>query len=445
MNTKVFLIHGWSVQETTTYQALHHKLAEQGFEAEDVFPAHYVSLEDLVEISDLAKAMHIALDEKLDHDWKQKFHIITHSTGALIARSWIVHHYQGEFCAAKPLKNIVFLAGPHFGSRLAHHGRTMLAQAAYLGETGRRLLDSLELGSSLAWELAEPWLSNKNWKRKGIRPFVLTGDGIRRDLFKAKIFPAGYETGSDMVVRVPAANLNFNRFQLVAGSKRLKKVGGITDIPFCALAYYTHSGPEHGIMNSIKLDSSPKNHYALKLILECLQVKDSRGYKKTRERFAEITAKTRQMRQAFAQLDFRFRDEEGRPIDDYVFKLGGIVKGVERPSKTVVHTHKNRKDPSHFTVFINLKDLEPQYCYYLEFNSDSGSELFSYSPDPFRAVCPANKITDFIVADQTSQIEVILARRPHRNLFVFHSSDDPDLHVRWNRKGEIIDKGLEIK
>ena len=32
MTQKVFLIHGWSVQETTTYQAFHAKLAENGFD-----------------------------------------------------------------------------------------------------------------------------------------------------------------------------------------------------------------------------------------------------------------------------------------------------------------------------------------------------------------------------------------------------------------------------
>lgn len=106
MAQRVFLVHGWSVQSTTTYQALHRKLAEYGdFTLEQVFLGRYVSLDDRVELRDLAKAMHAALDDKLDGDWTQPFHIITHSTGALVSRHWIVRHYTGPCCQHRPLIN----------------------------------------------------------------------------------------------------------------------------------------------------------------------------------------------------------------------------------------------------------------------------------------------------------------------------------------------------
>ena len=131
MKERVFLIHGWSVSETTTYQALHKKLGENGFDLREIYLGRYVSLENEVEIRDIARALHHALQDQLKKDWSTPFHIVTHSTGALIAKQWIVRHYTGNFASRKPLRNIVFLAGPHFGSRLAHHGRSMLAQAAY--------------------------------------------------------------------------------------------------------------------------------------------------------------------------------------------------------------------------------------------------------------------------------------------------------------------------
>lgn len=89
MSAKVFFIHGWSVRTTQTYQALHLKLAEQGFEMKNIYLGRYVSLENEVEIRDISKAMHRALSEELGGDWSQPFHMITHSTGALMVKHWI--------------------------------------------------------------------------------------------------------------------------------------------------------------------------------------------------------------------------------------------------------------------------------------------------------------------------------------------------------------------
>ncbi len=111
----------------------------------------------------------------------------------------------------------------------------------------------------------------------------------------------------------------------------------------------------------------------------------------------------------------------------------------------MVHTHKNTVTPNHFTVFINLKELEPHFTYFIDINSDSGSELFSYSPDPLVVTAAPHDITNIIHEDQTTQIDVILSRNPSENLFVFHKGDDKSLHVIWDRKGKIIDKKLPLK
>ncbi len=445
MADKVFLIHGWSVQETATYQALHLKLAENGFQLDEIDLGRYVSLENEVEIRDIAKALHGALKKKLGangKNWTRPFHIITHSTGALVAKQWVVHHYRDAFAQNRPLKNIVFLAGPHFGSRLAHHGRSMLAQAAFRGDTGKEVLIALELGSEFSWEVNKAWLDPANWKAKGVRPFNLIGDKVVKDFFKSKVFPAGYEQGSDMVVRAAAGNLNFRRFELPGTKKKARMVGQLRDVPFGALADYTHSGVDHGIMNSITTMQTPARHQGLRLILSCLNVKTRSDYQAVQAALARETKKTRRIRRGFAQLDFRFRDEQGRPIDDYVFKLGAIVNGREKPSKAIVHTHKNKIHPNHFTVFIDMKHIESDLVYFIELDSDSNSTLFRYEPDPFRITAPAKRITEIIQEDQTTQLDVVLSREPNKNLFVFHPGNDPDLHVRWDRDGKIVATGI---
>ena len=444
MSERVFLIHGWSVSDTTTYQALHKKLAENGFDLHEIYLGRYVSLEDEVEIRDIARALQRALEEQLGKDWTTPFHIITHSTGALVSKQWIVSHYTGKFAAKKPLRNIVFLAGPHFGSRLAHHGHSMLAQAAYLGDTGKQVLNALELGSEFSWQINHAWLDSPNWKTKGVRPYNLIGDRVVKpwtQAFQAKIFPAGYEQGSDMVVRVAAGNLNFKRFELSHRTKKLKPIGAIEQIPFGVLADYTHSGPDHGIMNSITSRSTPQNHLGLRLILKCLNVKTNAHYAGARDALATETRKTRRKRPGFAQLDFRFLDEDGHPVVDYAFKLGAVVNDKPKPSKTVVHTHKNTTAENHFTAFIQIKALEPKYAYFIQIESKVKSDLVGY--EKFEIAAPIQQITELVTEDQTTQIDIILSREPSSNLFVFHSGDDPDLHVRWNRKGEVDKSSLE--
>lgn len=445
MAQKVFLVHGWSVQETSTYQAIHLKLAEYGFQVQDVYLGRYVSLENTIEIRDIAKAMHYALEEKLNGNWQQEFHIITHSTGALITKQWIVHHYTDHCAQYKALQNVVFLAAPHFGSRLAHHGKSMIAQGIYLGDTGKQVLSALELGSEFSWEISDAWQNASHWKDKGIRPFNLSGDRVDKNIFKSKIFPAGYEKGSDMVVRCASANLNHRRYTLTGKNLEFKETGRIQGIPFGVLAAYTHSEEQHGIMNSITQNTTRENHQALRLIIDCLKVSNEEEYAAMHETLAQITAATRKIKPGYAQLDFRFRDEDGQPVDDYVFKLGAILDGNELPSESVVHTHKNKVDPSHFTVFINVGKLEPHLSYFIDFNSESCSPLFNFYPDPLRVIAPEHSITEIIVQDQTAQIDVILLREPSRNLFVFHPGNDPDLHVKWNRKGGITATHLGIK
>ena len=189
----------------------------------------------------------------------------------------------------------------------------------------------------------------------------------------------------------------------------------------------------------------PQNHLGLRLILECLNVTTPSDYQRARKILRTETRKTRKKRPGFAQIDFRFRDEDGRPVDDYAFKLGALVDGKRKPSKTVVNLHKNKIDTNHMTAFIRLKDLEPKYEYFIEVDTTSHSDLYRYAPDPFSIQAPKRRITEIVVEDQTTQIDLVLAREPVRNLFRFHHGDDPDLHVRWNRKGEIKKRRLNHK
>lgn len=454
MAESVFLVHGWSVAETSTYQALHLKLAKDDFELKQIFLGRYVSLDDHVEIKDLAAAMHKALIGELGKtSWNKRFHIVTHSTGALITKEWILKHYTGRFAKQKALGNVVFLAGPHFGSRLAHHGRSMVAHIKFLGQTGNQILKALELGSSFSWENNFTWIDTRHWREKGIRPYCLIGDKTTGSIFAKKIFGAAFEKGSDMVVRVPAANLNFRRYRLNAQTDKLIYGGGISGIPFVVLDQYVHSGKEYGIMNSITRRADPdlEKYQNLRIILDCLKTKTNSRYRSLFETFRRITDSARKkprkgkqyVSRPFAQIDFFFRDHTGAPVEDYSFTLGCIKKGRQIPSKTIAHIHKNKVDPSHLTVFIDLVKFEPDLKYFMKLESDSGTHHFKYVHKRIIGNMEGKALTDIIVADQTTQIEVVLGREPGSKLFVFHRGDDCSLHVKWNREGDVTKRGIK--
>ena len=443
MAPKVFLVHGWSVTKTSTYQALHLKLAQYGYDLQEIDLGRFVSLDDKLELTDICHAMHKEMLRRLGNPpWTTLFHLICHSTGAAVVKEWVSRWYVGTCCEKKPLRNVVFLAGAHFGSRLAHHGRSLLATVFYLGDTGERLLVSLELGSEFSWESNGQWLDPATWKAKGLRPYCLIGDQVKRSRFRSKIFPAGFERGSDMVVRVPAGNLNFRRFMIDSNTQKLAPVGQIQGVPFAALSDFVHSGPDRGIMNSIKKNTNRSNHLSLDLILRCLNVNNPTLYKQVREELAAVTAETRRKRQGFAQLDFRFRSDDGLPINDYRFELVAVVNGKDKPSKIVAHTHKNRISPNHFTVFLNLKEFEPQLEYFMNFHASAGTGLLSYEPEPFRVKLSGKRLLEVISEDHVTQLDVRLTRETHSNLFVFHPATDQRLHLEWNRDGEITDQGI---
>ena len=92
-----------------------------------------------------------------------------------------------------------------------------------------------------------------------------------------------------------------------------------------------------------------------------------------------------------------------------------------------------------------FQKLEPELEYFIELFATSHTSLYQYAPDPFRVDIAIQKITDLICKDQTTQIDIILEREPDDKLFAFHQGTGPELHVKWNRKGDITKENLKIK
>jgi hypothetical protein len=351
---KLIFVHGWSVTHTNTYGAMPESLARRAAEKNlqlDISHIHlgrYISFHDEVTLDDIARALDCALRELPGNEQSiAPFSCITHSTGGPVVRHWVERYYGARGLGELPLVHLVMLAPANHGSSLGVLGKKRVGRIKswFSGiEPGQRVLDWLSLGSEGQWELNEACLRYKP-AQNGFYPFVLTGQGIDTKFYD---FINNYltEEGSDGVVRVSGANMNYRYLSLLQteepvspGSKTLSLVSRTNQAvrrppvtPLGVFHDYSHSGSKMGIMGvSTKQDNHDR---IVSEILACLSVESADTYG---ERAEELLALTEQEQgkkpvgqkdtaSRYSMLIFRIRDQSGQVLehDDFdVLLLGG--------------------------------------------------------------------------------------------------------------------------
>ena len=183
--------------------------------------ARYISLEDGISIEDISFALDRAFRDPVnalfDGHAIRDFNVIIHSTGALVIRNWIRRYAA----ARSEARRVIYLAGANFGSGIAHLGKADLAKwfREYNGtERGMKVLTALELGSDWTVEMHREVEKRKADPEFGVREHVIMGSAWDKNL---AWLPVRYprEDGSDGVVRVSTANLNFNYIRIEANGR----------------------------------------------------------------------------------------------------------------------------------------------------------------------------------------------------------------------------------
>jgi hypothetical protein len=100
--------------------------------------------------------------------------VIVHSTGGPVVRHWLNHYLQdvcGGDLARCPVRSLIMLAPANFGSRLA-------AQGGF--ETGKRILEGIELGSPVLWRIAhgDLFTSERRYPCAGGQPDLHADPGM---------------------------------------------------------------------------------------------------------------------------------------------------------------------------------------------------------------------------------------------------------------------------
>src|SRR5947208_6421838 len=181
----VVLIHGYSAEspspDPTSIANIYGSLPQRlrgSYDVIEVDLSRYVSLNDSVSVADIARGLNRALLEQHPDLLESGFHVVVHSTGALVIRKWIADFSPKP----SPVRNLVYLAGANRGSGWATIGQGQIARwGRFVFERGaqRRLkvLQALELGSGDTIDMHLSFITpgNQMLENYKVQEFVLIG------------------------------------------------------------------------------------------------------------------------------------------------------------------------------------------------------------------------------------------------------------------------------
>lgn len=466
----VLLIHGWSVRNTDSYGGLPERLKLENRRAPDlqldvrqIWLSEYISFHNEVTIPDIARAFQAALERELGDALAagQRFACITHSTGGPVIRAWLHHFYISAGRKKLPLSHLIMLAPANFGSALVQLGLSKLSRlkAWFEGvDVGTGVLDWLELGSPQSLALNLEWLAKGAAciGPQGLFPFVLTGQSHDPHLYD-HVNSYTAETGSDGVIRVAAANLNYTYVELAQQQPAADKKAGLgfsapaltakspkvsPAVPMAVIPGVCHSDVRMGIMRSIPADDRP--HPTVTAILQCLRVGSMREYAALFDTFRAQSAEVQQQEQVedrsalgpfdhqvmvdpCSMLIFRVHDDEGKPIKDFDLILTAGKEGDPNhlPPGFLIDRQQNHLDPGTITFYINHARMlgAPEVTYKgkqlrpaLQPCTQLGLHVVPYPQEGFVLYQPATltasaqNLANFIKPNQTTVVDIVLRR-----------------------------------
>ncbi|MBA3543022.1 MAG: hypothetical protein H0T83_01045 [Chthoniobacterales bacterium] len=413
----IVLIHGYSSESPTAdptsianiYGDLPRRLRES-YDVVEIDLSRYVSLNDSVSIADIARALNRALLEQHPGLLKDGFHVVIHSTGALVIRTWIKLFSP----LPSPVRNLVYLAGANLGSGWASIGQGQVARWGRFvfergAQRGVKVLQSLEIGSSPTIDLHLSFAQSGTRMLEDfkVQEFIIIGTQADPGWFA---FPIRYahEDGSDGVVRVAAGNLNFNHLviqpkenaallpwptirtavQAAAAKANFPEYYSLTAtssagknrplVP-CGIPYRcAHSGDKMGIVSG----TIPREQVErmLKLALETPE-RATAAYQRAVNAFDRETAATFESARAMqnpglfnflndprnqydphAQVIFRLRDQDGLPIpigsSDIFFVSEQGEKGTIPIQSIIEHTSVSGVSNNVITFYVRTQKFD---------------------------------------------------------------------------------------
>jgi len=365
---------------------------------EDIVLAAFNSLDDTVTIDDLALAMEERVTA-LGAAWTMRpWAIVCHSTGALIARRWLLNRL-----AKGPIPtHFVTMAGANHGSTLAQMGKSPLGYVQKLfakqsPTVGANVLTDLDYGSDFLLKLNSDWMTAWNdGSLDGLWTFSMGGDFVGNDK-TLDVFWETHEPGSDNTVRISGANLNYTLLEATLGVAApgdpvvpvVTAVRPTRPVPHLVLHGYSHFGSDTGILGW----TNPAGDFSVQAVVEALSVQNASAYADlanpavanswaARTQTWSVNSETMRVAlnpQPASAVNstgvFTIRDESGRSIDDCVIViLDNTAPGD--PSQAITAADVDRIVTSAMNVSESIMSHSPiqnnvhqaSYSFYFDYN-----------------------------------------------------------------------------
>jgi hypothetical protein len=461
----LIFVHGWSVSNTNTYGELPEAVAAHAersglkINIHHIYLGRYISFHDEVTVDDISRAFDMALREQFAANAAgiEKFSCVTHSTGGPVIRHWLDRYYGSRNLADTPLQHLIMLAPANHGSPLAALGKSRVGRikAWFQGlEPGQGVLDWLCLGSTGQWQLNERFLHYR-CEDNGFYPFVLTGQRIDSKLYD-HLNPYTGEKGSDGVVRVCGANLNYRYIYLEQNATPLERsrckatrlelrnknaIAASKPVALGVFAQYSHSGKKLGIMRSVERKSSGDSPIVA-AIIDCLAVASAEDYRK---RSLQLEAYSRQQQtesSRFCQLVFAIHDHNGQRLkasDFDIYLLAGKRFDPGSLPKGFFCDRQLNRTTNHLVYYLNadLMNTIQDGCFGIRVVARPDSGFSYYQPAEYQS--NGTDIERIFRPNETTYIDITLTRHVDENTFRLDKvADKPRNFARIKPSGKPV-------
>lgn len=445
---RLVFVHGWSVTHTNNYgdfpKSLQVEARQRGLDLsiDHIHLGKYISFDDDVTMDDIARALDFALRElAAPGEDIAEFSCITHSTGGPVVRYWLERFYGAAGLSRSPLRHLVMLAPANHGSSLAIIGKQRIGRLkAWFNdvEPGQQVLDWLVLGSDGQQQLNEAFLRYKPG-RGAFYPFVITGQGIDTSFYD---FLNSYlvENGSDGVIRVAGANLNYRYLNLLQsdqpvdgapqGTRLLPPKQAVRVAPRTPLAVLhdaSHSGRKMGILSAGK--KREVHQRTVSSVVDCLLVNDASAYQQLAKSFAQLSREQQQLTpkgkdqpiDRYSMLVVRVSDQFGTPIasgDFDVLLLGGPDYQPDQLPKGFFVDRQLNPNSHALVYYLNadrMKALQNGFGLRAVVRPESGFAYFDHAE--FRSEGLA--VDKVFAPNETTYVNITMQRRVDKNVFRF--------------------------
>jgi pimeloyl-ACP methyl ester carboxylesterase len=463
----VIFVHGYSVRDLNSFNQLPSLLEADGIAATSIYLAGFISLDDYLGCEDLANALEDRIASLINTHGIDlgKTILVAHSTGAIVARRWILDRRATKKAvpSTPTLSHFLSCAGANHGSTMAQLGRTELA---YLFRTltegqsvGKRVLQDLDYGSEFLHTLNREWLEAWNDAADPLfaDTFCFSMGGTDHSFWQNHLTWQSHESGSDGTVRISGANLNYRWISVPGENSEYELETMVQQAPHLVVELgaekYSHTSQNapdtenlvvsaanaidniaHGFNNPASLVSTStlgivdgvttagqRPYTALR---EAMNVQTAAAYAALAQMWDQQTTAWSQTHQDAmnSTVVFTIFDGMGNLVDDTLVILrdtGGTIAGVTA-SLLDNQPIRNQTSPGIVSMYLNFPTFEAVHPHSVHIEARTDTPFVAEAI----ADAPLSSNDDHVIAaNEFTYVDVLLPRDPNAAMAVYRVSD----------------------